>query len=259
MLNSLCGCRPLHALPDVSQGVSAPRRRLEALQNAKRPLVRMRTEGAECKERCGVTSGAARGRSAGPGWPARACSCRPAAGCQLGELGHLGRHVHVADARLGRRQVLLVGRQVVQTVLEAVLDRAEVATGVGDVLDRRCRCRRPWTARPSSSAAFAVVASLMAVSSDRPPVPAEPTAPDSETAPRRDGLAVVGADLEREAASTSSSSLPLNFVSSDDVLDLLAIWATSARDRRLVVGRQRAVARTAPSGHGRAAASSAPR
>ena len=53
---------------------------------------------------------------------------------QLRELGHLRRHVHVTDARLGRRQVLLVGRQVGQTVLQAVLDRAVAATDTRDVL-----------------------------------------------------------------------------------------------------------------------------
>src|SRR4051812_16631435 len=43
-------------------------------------------------------------------------------------LGHLDRllsHVDVADARLGGHQVLLVDRDVVQRVLEAVLDRTE--------------------------------------------------------------------------------------------------------------------------------------
>ena len=77
---------------------------------------------------CSLPSrGGARGRPAAPGWPARACSCRPAAGSELRELDHLGGHVHVADAALGRGQVLLVGREVVEAVLEAVLDRAEVA------------------------------------------------------------------------------------------------------------------------------------
>src|SRR4051812_37422561 len=54
----------------------------------------------------------------------------------LGELDHLGSHVHVADTALGGHQVLLVGGQVAQRVLEAVLDRTERATEARDVLDR---------------------------------------------------------------------------------------------------------------------------
>ena len=51
---------------------------------------------------------------------------------QLGEVDHLGGHVHVADAALGRGQVLLVGGEVVERVLEAVLHRAEGRAGIAD-------------------------------------------------------------------------------------------------------------------------------
>src|SRR5919112_280039 len=54
----------------------------------------------------------------------------------LGELDHLGSHIHVADAALGGHEVLLVGRQVAERVLEAVLDRAELAAQRRDVADR---------------------------------------------------------------------------------------------------------------------------
>src|SRR3712207_7432509 len=40
---------------------------------------------------------------------------------ELREVDHLAGHVHVADPALGRHQVLLVGRDVVEPVLEAVL------------------------------------------------------------------------------------------------------------------------------------------
>src|SRR6185503_8533623 len=45
---------------------------------------------------------------------------------ELREPRHLSRHVHVTDTRLGSGQVLLVGGQVVQAMLEAVLHGAVV-------------------------------------------------------------------------------------------------------------------------------------
>src|SRR3954471_10397388 len=55
---------------------------------------------------------------------------------ELGELDHLRGHVHVADPALGRHQVLLVGREVVEAMLEAVLQRAKVGTLARHVRDR---------------------------------------------------------------------------------------------------------------------------
>src|SRR4051794_2140807 len=49
---------------------------------------------------------------------------------ELRELRHLRRHVDVADAGLGGRQVLLVGRQVVQAMLEAGLAPAVRRKGI---------------------------------------------------------------------------------------------------------------------------------
>src|SRR3954454_24432815 len=64
----------------------------------------------------------------------------------LRALDHLRRHVHVADTALGRHQVLLVAREVVEGVLETVLHRTEGATHGADILDglvdRRNRGRR---------------------------------------------------------------------------------------------------------------------
>src|SRR3954468_17436626 len=45
---------------------------------------------------------------------------------ELREVDHLAGHVHVADAALGSRQVLLVDRRVLERVPEAVLHRAEL-------------------------------------------------------------------------------------------------------------------------------------
>ena len=45
---------------------------------------------------------------------------------------HLEGHVRVADADLGGREVLLVGREVRDRVLEPVLDRAEAGPDVRD-------------------------------------------------------------------------------------------------------------------------------
>src|SRR3954451_21998739 len=47
---------------------------------------------------------------------------------QLGEIDHLLRHVHVADAGLGSGQVLLVDRGVLERVAETVLHGAERRT-----------------------------------------------------------------------------------------------------------------------------------
>src|SRR3954471_9001022 len=55
---------------------------------------------------------------------------------ELGEVDHLRGHVHVADPALGRHQVLLVGREVVEAMLEAVLDGAAVRTLARHVADR---------------------------------------------------------------------------------------------------------------------------
>src|SRR3712207_6303542 len=44
---------------------------------------------------------------------------------QLREVDHLLGHVHVADPALGRHQILLIGREVVEAVLQAVLDPAQ--------------------------------------------------------------------------------------------------------------------------------------
>ena len=55
---------------------------------------------------------------------------------QLRERRHLGRHVDVLDRALGGLEVLLVGREVVQRVLEAVLHRAEEAPRLRHVVDR---------------------------------------------------------------------------------------------------------------------------
>ena len=154
---------------------------------------------------------------------------------QLRELRHLRRHVHVADTRLGRRQVLLVGRQVGQTVLEAVLDRAEVGAGRRDVLDRVVDRRRSRRAPPVDSAVGAAPRSAMAVSSDRPPAPTVDAAEVGRG--RRDRLAVVGADLERERRAAPNSGLAVelrsgrrcSLISLGDLADL-------GRDRVLVVG-----------------------
>ena len=54
----------------------------------------------------------------------------------LGEVDHLGRHVDVADAALGRRQVLDGDVEVVDRVLEPVLVGTELGADGGDVLER---------------------------------------------------------------------------------------------------------------------------
>ena len=115
---------------------------------------------------------------------------------ELGEVRHLLRHVDVADAALGRGQVLLVGRQVVQAVLEAVLHGAEFGADLRDVLDRVVERGRGWQRPPDDSAAAAAAASLMPVISRHA---AAGDAAGEVRGGRGDRLAVVGADLEGEA------------------------------------------------------------
>ena len=179
----------------------------------------------------GTSRAAARGRSGRPGWPARAwlvpACCRI---FSLRELGHLLRHVHVADARLGGGQVLLVVARLCDGVLEPVLHRTEVGAGRA----RRCsmrgvdasvtsietrRERRAATER-STPTAVRVVA----------PSRSLPLAPTWK-------VTIVGVDAP-------NSAMPLNFVPVADARrSPPSSCATSARDRGLVVGRQRAVRR----------------
>src|SRR3954452_8073938 len=131
----------------------------------------------------------------------------------LGELHHLRRHVHVADPGLGRHQVLLVRREVVQRVLEAVLHRAELPAHRADVrdrgVDRRDRVRT--------------------VDVDRPDLGAEGRGRD------RDDVAVVGADLERDRPAGAVEQLDAVEVGAvADALDLALELSSLGGDRRLV-------------------------
>src|SRR4051812_50171957 len=53
---------------------------------------------------------------------------------ELREIDHLAGHVHVADPALRRDQVLLVGREVVEAVLEAGFHPAQLRTGARHAL-----------------------------------------------------------------------------------------------------------------------------
>src|SRR4051794_18999590 len=137
----------------------------------------------------------------------------------LRELDHLAGHVHVADTALGRGQVLLVRREVVQRVLEAVLDRAERAAERRDVadrgVDRRDRVR--------------------AGDVDVPDLRREVGRRD------RDDIAVVGADLERDRGGRAVEQLDAVEVGAGaDPLDLAGELSGLGGDRRLVGRGERA-------------------
>jgi hypothetical protein len=68
--------------------------------------------------------------------------------CKLGDVHHLGGHVNVADAALGRGHVLLEGGEAGQRVLEPVLDRGELAAGIDDALDGRVDRRQRGRGAP---------------------------------------------------------------------------------------------------------------
>src|SRR3954469_2672309 len=137
----------------------------------------------------------------------------------LRELDHLAGHVHVADTALGRGQVLLVRREVVQGVLEAVLHRAERAAERRDVADRGVDRR--------DRAALADV-----------------DVADLATQRRRgdaDRVIVVGADLERHRRAGVEQLDAVEVGAAADPLDLRRELRRLGRDGGLVRRGERAV------------------
>ena len=74
---------------------------------------------------------------------------------------------------------------------------------------------------------MAAAPSLMAMSSDRPPVPALPTAPDSETAPVEIVSLSFAPTWNLKPVALLSSDVPLNFVLSTMLLISEPIWPIS--------------------------------
>src|SRR3954469_7148459 len=142
----------------------------------------------------------------------------------LGHLDRLGGHVDVADARLGGHQVLLVDRDVVQRVLEAVLDRTERGALGRDRVDRGVDL---------GDVSGAARGQRGVVRADRL---AERDHADG------DDLTVVGADLERHGrrlAVQQADAVELRGLT--DALDLRSQLVDLGLDRRLVGRAERAV------------------
>src|SRR3954449_10991887 len=157
---------------------------------------------------------------------------------RLRELHHLLGHVHVADARLGGDEVLLVGAQVSETVLQTVLHGAKVGALGGDLLDRRVdvvqrQGRGVGVERPSS--AVSISSSVRAVKPASDAVVALATTSAMPVPPTR-SLVVIAIDSLSLAPTWRltvpaplSSWVPLNFVLALIVPISVASWATSAR------------------------------